>query len=75
MLGRRLERIHMLGGANRNKLLVQLTEQRTGLPVEIGEVESSTIGSLAIQLAASEAGGRLVSPEAIRGWAQCLCRR
>ncbi len=57
MLGRKLERIHMIGGATRNKLLVELTEQRTGLKVEIGETESSTIGSLAVQLAASEAGG------------------
>ena len=56
MLGRRLTAIHMLGGANRNKLLVRLTEERTGLPVEIGETESSTIGSLAVQLASSDAG-------------------
>lgn len=37
MLGRKLERIHMLGGANRNKLLVELTARHTGLPVEVGE--------------------------------------
>ena len=42
MLGRRLERIHMIGGATRNKLLIELTEQQTGLTVEIGETESST---------------------------------
>ena len=58
MLGRKLERIHMIGGATRNKLLVELTEQQTGLPVEIGETESSTVGSLAAQLAASEARRR-----------------
>ncbi len=57
MLGRKLDRIHMIGGATRNKLLIELTEQQTGLKVEIGETESSTVGSLAIQLAASEAGG------------------
>jgi rhamnulokinase len=74
MLGRRLNAIHMLGGANRNKLLVQLTEQRTGLPVEIGQTESSTIGSLAVQLAASEAGGQPIKPEAVRKWARCLCQ-
>ena len=78
MLGRRLTAIHMLGGANRNKLLVRLTEERTGLPVEIGETESSTIGSLAVQLAASEAGGqaggKAVEPEAVRKWARVLCR-
>jgi rhamnulokinase len=75
MLDRRLTAIHMLGGANRNKLLVQLTEERTGLPVEIGETESSTIGSLAVQLAASEAGGQPIRPEDVRKWARELCRR
>jgi rhamnulokinase len=75
MLGRKLTGIHMLGGANRNKLLVQLTEQRTGLPVEIGETESTTIGNLAVQLAGSEANGQPVSAEAVRKWAKCLCSR
>jgi rhamnulokinase len=73
MLDRRLERIHMIGGATRNKLLVSLTEQRTGLPVEIGQGESSTVGNLAVQLAASEASGAKVTPEAIRRWAKVLC--
>jgi rhamnulokinase len=73
MLGRRLTGIYMIGGANRNKLLVELTEKRTGLHVEIGETESSTIGSLAVQLAASEANGQPLSPEAIRRWSRRLC--
>lgn len=73
-LGRKLHRIHMLGGANRNKLLVQLTEQHTGLPVEKGETESSTIGSLAVQLAAGDADGKPVTREAVRAWAARLCR-
>lgn len=75
MLGRKFTAIHMLGGANRNKLLVRLTEERTGLPVEIGETESSTIGNLAVQLAASESGGQPVRPEAVRKWSQQLCRK
>jgi rhamnulokinase len=75
MVGRKLTAIHMLGGANRNKLLVRLTEERTGLPVEIGETESSTIGSLAVQLASSEAGGQPIKPEAVRAWARKLCRK
>jgi rhamnulokinase len=75
MLGRKLERIHMIGGATRNKLLVGLTQQRTGLPVEIGETESSTIGNLAAQLAASEAKGERVTPEAVRQWAKRLCQK
>ena len=74
MLGRKLERIHMIGGATRNKLLVELTEQRTGLKVEIGETESSTIGNLAVQLAASEAAGGRITPAGARKWATHLCR-
>jgi rhamnulokinase len=74
-LGRKLERIHMIGGATRNKLLIELTERQTGLKVEIGETESSTVGNLAAQLAASEAGGGRVTPGAIREWAKVLCRR
>ena len=72
-LGRKLERIHMIGGATRNKLLIKLTEQRTGLPVEIGECESATVGNFAIQLAASDAGGAEITPEAIREQAKRLC--
>lgn len=75
MLGRKLTRIHMLGGANRNRLLVELTEKQTGLPVEIGETESSTIGSLAVQLAASETSSTTpVSAAAVRAWAARLCQ-
>ncbi len=74
MLGRKLDRIHILGGASRNKLLTELTAQRTGLPVEIGEPESSTIGNLAVQLAASEAEGQPISPESVRKWAARLCQ-
>jgi len=73
MLGRKLERIAMIGGATRNKLLIELTEKQTGLKVEIGETESSTVGNLAAQLAASEAGGARVTQGAIRKWAQRLC--
>jgi rhamnulokinase len=71
-LGRRLERIHMIGGATRNKLLIKLTEQRTGLPVDIGECESATVGNFAIQLAASDAGGAAITPVAIREQAKRL---
>jgi rhamnulokinase len=75
MLDRKLTAVHMLGGANRNKLLVRLTEERTGLPVEIGETESSTIGNFAVQLAASDANGQPIGPESIRNRARNLCQR
>lgn len=74
LLGRSLDRIHILGGASRNKLLTELTEKRTHRPVEIGHPESSTIGNLAVQLAASQAGGAPISPETVRQWAAVLCQ-
>jgi rhamnulokinase len=74
MLGRKLDRIHILGGASRNKLLTELTAKRTGLPVEVGEPESSTIGNLAVQLAASEAEDKPISTESVRKWAARLCQ-
>jgi rhamnulokinase len=74
MLGRRLERIAMIGGATRNKCLIALTERETGLKIEIGETESSTVGNLAAQLAASEAAGGKVTRETVRAWAKRLCR-
>jgi rhamnulokinase len=75
MLGRKFDRVHMIGGAARNQLLIELTEQRTGLRVEIGECESATVGSFAVQLAASEAGGSPVTPASVRAWARRLCDR
>jgi rhamnulokinase len=72
LLGRKLDRIHILGGASRNKLLTKLTEQRTSRPVETGHPESSTLGNFAVQLAASEANGQPVTAEGIRRWAAAL---
>jgi rhamnulokinase len=72
MLGRKFERIHILGGGSRNKLLTELTERRTGLPVEIGEPESSTIGNFAVQIAATEAEGQPLDPASVRRWTKTL---
>jgi rhamnulokinase len=72
MLSRKLDRIHVLGGGSRNKLLTELTAQYTGLPVETGEPESSTIGNFAVQLAAGE--GQPLKADAVRHWAGVLCR-
>jgi rhamnulokinase len=74
MLGRKLERIVLTGGASRNRLLTNLTAARTGLPVASGHPESSTIGNFAMQLAAAEANGQPVSPESLRHWAAQLCQ-
>jgi rhamnulokinase len=74
MLGRKLQRIHILGGASRNKLLTELTAQRTGLPVEIGHPESTTIGNFAVQLASNDANGQPLSANSVREWADQLCK-
>jgi rhamnulokinase len=75
MQGHKLERIHMIGGATRNKLLVDLTAKHTGVPVEVGETESSTVGNLAVQLASGETQGEQITAESVRKWAGRLCRR
>jgi rhamnulokinase len=74
MLNRKFTAIHILGGASRNKLLTQLTQQQTGLPVATGHPESTTIGNFAVQLAASEVSGQPFGAAAIRKWAAVLAR-
>ncbi len=72
LLGRKLHRIHLLGGGSLNELLTRLTSERTGLPVERGNVESSTMGNFAVQLASTEAKEQSLTKDAITRWAQCL---
>ena len=72
MLHRKLDRIHIIGGASRNRLLADLTAQRTGLPVDCGHPESSTIGNFAVQLAACEEPGGRITRQAVQRWAGVL---
>jgi rhamnulokinase len=72
ILRRKLTRVHIIGGASRNRLLADLTAQRTGLPVNCGHPESSTIGNFALQLAASEHPTSPVTPDTLRHWASLL---
>jgi rhamnulokinase len=73
LLGRKLECIHVIGGGSRNRLLLDLTAQRTGLPVKSGHPESSTIGNFAVQLAAAQSLEQPITPESVRKWATRLC--
>ena len=75
MLNNSIGRIHILGGGSLNQLLTRLTAERTGLPVETGNVESSTVGNFAVQMAAGEARGGRVRTEAVRRWAHQLCEK
>ena len=72
ILHRKLDRVHIIGGASRNRLLADLTTRHTGLPVDCGHPESSTIGNFAMQIAASEEPNAPVSREGVRHWASLL---
>ena len=73
MLDRKLDRVHIIGGASRNRLLADLASRRSGLPVDCGHPESSTIGNFAVQLAASDSPGSL-SRATVRQLAGRLCQ-
>lgn len=73
MLDRKLSRIHVIGGASRNRLLADLTSRRTGIPVDCGHPESSTIGNFAVQLATSELHDQPLNRASVRKWAGKLC--
>jgi rhamnulokinase len=75
MLNYSIHRIHILGGGSLNQLLTRLTAERTGLPVETGNVESSTVGNFAVQLASAEARGAVLRTESVRRWARELCEK
>jgi rhamnulokinase len=49
ILGRRLERIHIVGGGIQNRLLCQFTADATQRPVIAGPVEATAIGNLMVQ--------------------------
>lgn len=50
--GKRIEKLHIVGGGAKNRLLNSLTARATGIEVKAGHVECSTIGNFAIQMAA-----------------------
>src|ERR1700722_14086144 len=52
--GKKLRRLYIVGGGSRNTLLNRLTANATGLEVRWGAVESATLGTFAVQLAAME---------------------
>jgi rhamnulokinase len=70
LTGNRPKRIYMIGGGSLNRLLNRLTAEVTGLPLSCGVVESSTLGSFAVQLASLE--GMPHVRERIRHWAIVL---
>lgn len=63
LVGRRIERISMVGGGTRNALLCQMTADATGLEVVAGPAEATAVGNLAVQALAC---GQLAGPGHIR---------
>lgn len=49
LTGRELDSIHLVGGGSLNRLLCQVTADRTGLPVLAGPVEATALGNVLVQ--------------------------
>ena len=52
LTGRRVDRLHIIGGGSQNPLLCQLTADSIGRPVMAGPVEATTLGNAIVQMIA-----------------------
>jgi len=69
MLGRRFTSIHMLGRSKPQQAAGAVTKERTGLPVEIGETES-TLSAPGCATCRERGRWQPIKPEAVRQWAR-----
>ena len=63
VMGRKVERVHIVGGGAHNWLLCQMTADALGLPVYAGPAEATAIGNIMVQ---AMAAGLVSSLEEIR---------
>jgi rhamnulokinase len=63
LVGRKFDRLYIVGGGSRSRLLNQLTAEATGLTVVAGPVEATAIGNILIQALTL---GHLESPRHLR---------
>ena len=63
LLGRKTERLHIIGGGTQNQLLCQMTADACGIEVITGPVEATALGNIGVQAMAT---GALDSLEALR---------
>ena len=65
--GRKINKLHIVGGGSNNRLLNQLTADTCGITVEAGPGEATAIGNLVVQMVATSGFGDLASArEAVR---------
>lgn len=55
--GKDVRVVHVVGGGSQNRLLCQLTADRTGLPVLAGPVEATALGNVLVQVRAHGIAG------------------
>jgi rhamnulokinase len=75
LTGRQFQKIIILGGGSRNTLLSRLTQESSGRTVFAGEVEGSTLGNFAVQLAAGDKADGPLPRHSVRAWASRLATR
>ncbi|MCC6143443.1 MAG: rhamnulokinase [Candidatus Hydrogenedentes bacterium] len=54
-LGRKTERLHIIGGGTQNRLLNQMTADACGIPVITGPIEATAMGNIGVQAMAAGA--------------------